>query len=245
MVPFYSPMQGPSNKGSLAVTREPSYLLKQMMVILRSSVDAVAKGCWSCCRLYRSFTWEHFKAFVKTCSSTTMSLIWIIPAILIIIFVAQNISGNVVTIEPISVPKAFSENGYTPEVASHRLRDAINRFSKSAGSSIQNPNIALRGEVPDIIVPKIDLSLDTIISSVRRLLHYGHRRDISGEFTIRGKLAWLRLRVDGEEIYTSQSGFDPESPDELLAAAASAVVDNIQPYLIASALYASDKKTGL
>ena len=157
----------------------------------------------------------------------------------------QSLSEELISIEPISVPKAFSENGYTPEVASSRLRDALIDFSKKAGTRMHDPSIALRGELPSIIVPKVELSLDTIASSVRKVLHFGNRRNISGEFTIRGNLLWLRLRVDGKHIYSSLKGLDLESPDDLLAAAAPVIIDKIQPYFTASALYDTDPTQAL
>jgi tetratricopeptide (TPR) repeat protein len=167
-------------------------------------------------------------------------LLWFGAIVFVIIFVAQTLWQDLITIEPILVPKTFSENGYTPEVASRHLSDALYNFIDEAGSSIENPNIALRGEAPNFIVPKLDLSLDTLISSLRTLLHYRSRRSISGEFTLRDKRVWLRLRIDREEVYTGLSGIDPENPDELLSAAASSVMDKIQPYLVAVALYDKD-----
>jgi hypothetical protein len=157
-----------------------------------------------------------------------------------VLFVLRDLSQELVTIEPISVPKALSENGYTPEVASRRLRDALGDYALKANSFMKSPTISPRDELPNIVVPKIDISLDTIISSIRTFLHYGNRRNIAGEFIIRDKLAWLRLRIDGREAYTSPIGFDTERCDELLAAAAPAVMEIIRPYLVASTLYETD-----
>jgi tetratricopeptide (TPR) repeat protein len=195
--------------------------------------------------LYQGITWERLKAIINGTISSAVRLLWITTCILIVSFVVRDLSADLVTIEPISVPKTFSEHGYTPEVASHRLRDALGDYAVKAGTLMQNPAIAPRDEIPSIVVPKIDLSLDTVISTIRSLLHYGTRRSISGELIFRGKLTWLRLRIDGKEVYSSPKGYDVESLDELFAAAVPAVMEKIRPYLIASTMYNSDPVQGV
>jgi tetratricopeptide (TPR) repeat protein len=164
--------------------------------------------------------------------------------LLILGLAAKDLSQDLVTIEPISVPKTFSENGYTPEVASRRLRDALNDYAVKANTLVKVPSIAPRDELPKITVPKIDLSLDTIESFIRSVAHFGSHRSISGEMVIRRKLAWLRLRVDGEEVHSSPNGIDPETADELFAAAVPAVMERIRPYVVASTMYDRNPKLG-
>ena len=167
---------------------------------------------------------------------TVIGLSWIVIFVVIGILVAQDLARDVVTIEPISVPKTLSDNGYTPEVAGHRLLDAIKHYASinRAASLIDVLNIAPSDELPDFVIPKIDLSLNALVSSIRSVLHYGNGKRISGELIFRDRLA-LRLRVDGHEVYSS--GFEAENPDDLLAGAAPAVMEKIQPYIAAIALY--------
>ena len=194
--------------------------------------------------LYQGLTWERLKAVVNAFVNNAAKLLWISLCVLIFVLVLQDLSKDLITIEPISVPKKFAENGYTPEVASRRLRDALGDYARKAGTSMKSPSIAPRDELPNIVVPKIDLSLDTVVSSIRSVLHYGNRRTISGEIVVRGNLAWLRLRVDGEEVFSSPNGFDPENPDELLVVAVPNAMDKIRPYLVASTIYNGDPKQG-
>jgi tetratricopeptide (TPR) repeat protein len=74
------------------------------------------------------------------------------------------------------------------------------------------------------------------------VLHFSSRRSISGELVLRGKLAWLRLRIDGKEVHSSTTGVDFENLDELFVAAVPAVMDKIRPYLVAASLYKVDPK---
>jgi hypothetical protein len=184
----------------------------------------------------RFFSSRDLKSIANSCNSGALILIWLITGVLLIAFVFQNFSKEtVIAIDPISVPKMFSENGYTAEVASHRLRDALVEFAAKAGTSMRGPDISLRDDLPDIVVPKLDIPIDSIIASLRNIFHYGIRHTISGEIVIRDKLAWLRLRVDGRDVYSSPKGSDVENPDALFVAAAAPAIETFQPYLVASA----------
>jgi tetratricopeptide (TPR) repeat protein len=172
--------------------------------------------------------------------------------VLIIGLIAQDLMRDVATIEPISVPKSLSDNGYTPEVAGHRLRDALNSyadlsrtgpFSDEANSFLNlDLNIADRDELPDFVVPQIGLSLNAIVSSIRSVLHSRSGPTISGEIVFRDKYA-LRIRVDGAQVYSS--GFDSDNPDELMAKAASAVMEKVKPSLNAIVLYGQNREQSL
>jgi tetratricopeptide (TPR) repeat protein len=223
------------------VAPKPSVWQKRTRAIFKS---AFAKALSFFHAVYRKLSWENLQAAVNASASNAIKLVWIATSILVVGFVVRDLSTDLVTIEPISVPKLFSENGYTPEVASRRLRDAVNDYAAKAGTWMKSPSIAPRDELPNIIVPKIDLSLDTVVSSIRNLLHYGNRRSISGELVLRKNAVWLNLRVDGQRVYSSPSGFDSENPDELLAAAVPALVEQIRPYLVASTLYNDDPARG-
>jgi Tfp pilus assembly protein PilF len=224
------------------VAQEPSIGIAQEKTKLRLRI---ANALTLLHAFYRGLTWERAKAVVNGALSNISKLLWIVLVVVIVIFVAQDLSNDLVAIEPISVPKVLSESGYTSEVASRRLRDAIDAYAAKTGSRMRHPNVAPRGELPDIVVPKIGLSLETIVSSIRGLSHFGSRQTVSGEFVVSGKLAWLRLRVDGKEVHSSPNGLDLENPDELFVEAAPAVVEKIRPYLVASALYQTDPKKGV
>lgn len=181
------------------------------------------------------------KSISSACSSVALIVLWLTSGILLFAFILQNLSkGAVITIDPISVPRMLSDNGYTPEVASHRLRDALVSFAAKAGTSMRGPDISLRDDLPDIVVPKLDFPIESILVSLRNVFHYGVRHTISGEIVIADKLAWLRLRVDGRDVYSSSRGTDVENPDALFTAAAAPVIETCQPYLVASELYHTD-----
>jgi tetratricopeptide (TPR) repeat protein len=168
-------------------------------------------------------------------------------AVLIIWLIVQDLTRDVVTIEPISVPARLAENGYTPEVAGHRLRDTLNSYASRsrtgplAGESFLNLdlNMANRDELPDFVVPQLGLSINAVVSSLRSVLHARTGPTISGEIIAQDKFA-LRIRIDGEQVY---DGVDAANPDELMTeAAAAAVMEKIKPSLNAIILYTDTDK---
>lgn len=170
--------------------------------------------------------------------------------VLIIWLIAQDLMRDVVTIEPISVPTKLSENGYTSEVAGHRLRDALNSYASRRPTGLftidLNPNLtnldlnlADRGELPDFVVPQLGLSLSAIVSSIRSVLHSRSGPTISGEIISSQDKFALRIRIDGGQVY---SGFDAANPDDLMDEAAAAVIAKIKPSLNAIVLYGEKEK---
>jgi Flp pilus assembly protein TadD len=199
--------------------------------------------------------WLNFKTYfqsalgwiAKTATiSNLVALTWVGLSLVICVLIVREVTRDVVTIEEISVPKTLADSGYTPEVASHRLRDALNQYASfnkpSVFAEIGDLNISARDELPDFVVPQIGLSLNAIVSSIQSVLHYSRGHMISGEMIFRDKFA-LRVRVDGRQVYSS--GFDSDSPDDLLAKAAPAVIEKIQPIVAAMALYRDHQEQGL
>lgn len=177
-------------------------------------------------------------------------------------FIAQELKSEVVTIEPIEVPKALSDSGYTPGVAGYRLRDALNIYAgaPAPGDNANSFNlnsvahddaslnsnldlsISARNELPDIVVPQIGLSLRAIASSIRSVLGMtGHA--ISGEITRQDSKYALRLRIDGRQVFNS--GYEAENPDDLMTRAAPNIMEIIRPAAHAIARYRDRNEEGL
>jgi len=218
--------------------------------------------------------WQNLKTQFQTASGwitkaatigNVVALTWIGLSVVACTLIVQDLMRDVITIEPIEVPKALSDNGYTPEVAGRRLRDAMNAYADQATSlgedgtrlnwklgfidadnanlnSNLDLNIAARDELPDVVVPQIGLSLNAIVSSIRSVLHTtGHA--ISGELTLRDRKYALRVRVDGRQVFSSE--YESENPDDLVTKAAPAVMDNIMPSVNAMVQYRVQKEEGL
>jgi hypothetical protein len=175
--------------------------------------------------------------FVLGWAYALVSKLPIIIAIVVIgTIIVQGLTQHATVVNPISVPKELADRGYTPDVAGHRLRDAMTEYTNRYHSSKKNPEVALSGDQPTIVVPTVGISLDAVVSSMRTLLRSTRSRSISGEITVRESKLWLRLRLDGVEFYTSKTGAEIDKPDDLFSDAVQDVLTEISPYFVAVAL---------
>lgn len=187
-----------------------------------------------------SVAWDYVKSFFAACSNATSWLFWFFAVLVVVTILFQGLAQHATVIEPISVPKALADSGYTPEVAGRRLRDAMVQYASVANTQMKNPEFALHGDLPDIVVPTVGISLDAVVTTMRTLLRITRSSSITGEFTIKDKLLWLHLRMDNRELYVSPVGVDPEKPDDLLAAAVPKILETVRPYFMAVAQHAKD-----
>jgi tetratricopeptide (TPR) repeat protein len=177
--------------------------------------------------------------------SAIYKLGWAFIAALVIIVTLRGIFSETISIEPLSVPKDFVESGYTPDVASQRLRDSLNKYFKSTGSAMQGPSLTMTTELPQITIPKAEISIDAAAGLVRRLLHIGNAKVISGELIQRTNQIFLRLRINGDEIFTGHANIELSALESLFDQAAPTIMASIQPYLAASALYKTSPEKAL
>jgi tetratricopeptide (TPR) repeat protein len=209
--------------------------------------------------------WQGFKAiFQAICSwMTTVRFVTLMTLAVSGYFIWQDLKNDVITIEPIEVPKTLADTGYTPEVASYRLRDALNVYAQGTSpkndginasfdlnslahdddslSSNLDLSISAGHELPDIVVPQIGLSIRAIASSIRGVVH---RKGyvVSGELTAQEKKYALRLRANGQEIFSS--GYEADSADDLMTYAAPSVMEKIRPASHAIARYHDRNEEG-
>jgi tetratricopeptide (TPR) repeat protein len=154
-----------------------------------------------------------------------------IVTILLLLF--EVLTPRSVAILPISVPEYLEDNGYTANVAAIRLRDALRKFAERANTQMKRPEITLRDEMPDFVVPTVGLSFEAGTAYLRTFFRVDRRRNISGEFTIENKVLRLLLRKNGEVFYRSHRVVDLDNPDDLLNDAASEVYKATEPYFYA------------
>lgn len=211
--------------------------------------------------------WQNFKANFQALggwiarTASFGKLVIMTPLVGSIWLIGQELRNDLITIEPIGVPKTLAETGYTPEVASYRLRDALNTYTKASapgddGTDL-NPdlnsvaddddslnsnfdlNISADKELPDIVVPQLGLSIRAIAASIRSALGMT-RHAISGELIRQNGKYALRLRIDGRQV--SGQDYEAEDPDHLMKPAASDVMDNIRPAALAMTRYRDKEK---
>ena len=181
---------------------------------------------------------KRFTAIILSLGSTILIA-------LILALIAQGVFANTISIQAITVPKALEERGFTAEVAAQRLRDAMTEVVTGANAKMKGTDIELQSDEPNIIVPAVNLSLDTIISALRTFFRSSARRNISGDITDSKSKLWLRLRLNGKIFYTSLIGVSPDHPEQLFDGVASKVFWQIHPYVVASGISHTDNAKAL
>jgi tetratricopeptide (TPR) repeat protein len=167
-------------------------------------------------------------------TATVLTLGSAILIALVLALVVRGLFANTISIRAITVPKALEERGFTAEVAAQRLRDAMTEYVRGASARMQGTDIELRSDEPNIVLPAVNLSLDTVISALRTFFHSSARRNISGDITDSESKLWLRLRLNGKIFYTRPVGVSPDHPEQLFDEIASKVLWQIHPYVVAS-----------
>ena len=210
--------------------------------------------------------WENFKVAIQrigvwiTQQASIGKLLALGPLVVIGPAVVQGLRSDVVTIDSIEVPKALSDNGYSPVVAGNRLRDALNSYAGEV-SRVENSitlsrmadddpnlkstldlNVSTARKPPDFVIPQVGLSVGAIVSFIRSAAHKTEHA-ISGELTARDNKYALRLRINGQQVFSSQ--YEADNPDDLMTKAAPQIMEIIRPAAHAIAQYRVRKQDGL
>jgi tetratricopeptide (TPR) repeat protein len=148
-------------------------------------------------------------------------------------------SLEILTIE---VPKQLADNGFSPDVVTRRLRDGIRNLQTRATTTIAKDRVDVH-EIADITIPKAGISVESVAASIRRLLPKDWQHVLSGEFTISETELTLRLRLNGEVVF-SDASTTLGAVDGLLDKAAFQVVRRTQPFVAASWLFETGDLSG-
>jgi tetratricopeptide (TPR) repeat protein len=186
---------------------------------------------------------RRFTLWWKIIAGVVVSASAVVTAGAILFFIIIALIKDSIDIEPISTPKRLADDGYTSEVAAEQLRDALHRTV--AFALLNRPEIALRGDHLDVVVPTVGLSVHTIARSIRKFLPVTQRPTISGEFTVLDGKLWLRLRGDGREFYANGRGILPERVDHLMNAAAESILREFWPIYVAVKNFRADPELAL
>jgi len=170
-----------------------------------------------------------------------LNLVGALAFVLFAMLLYQIATERSIVIEPISVPQSLAANGYTPEVAARRLRDALTKYHEQSQTTMRGSGLTLHSERPNFVVPTVGLSSEAIATFIRDFFGHPRQQQISGEFTIAENQLWLRLRSNGVELYTSTDGASPSNPDALFALAAPKIFEVSEPYIVAATLYSVDR----
>ena len=189
--------------------------------------------------LSKPFPWRRIRRWVvwlATTIPTSILAVWFIVTLSALVLHRYSLD-----IDAIGVPETLEKAGFTSEVATRRLLDAILEVENSALTSMAKPDLEADSDWSRITISQTGLTLQGVAAAIRNFFP-SWRREISGEFVESGSKLSLRVRFNGKAIFSgSTDAVDAESAEQLIAGfrngAAFAIVQATEPYLSAAALF--------
>lgn len=181
-------------------------------------------------------------AWVEKQPNSFITWLVILGAVALLYVSTGDLKDNAIVISDISVPKDFSDGGFSSSVESVRLRDALNDYVKTSQSALQPDQLFLSSDEPALVIPTLGLRIDYIADVVAKFFH-SPRPHVNGEITETANAIGVRLRNNDTIIYDDSSTPEPlhtKSPllaDQLLNAAPQRIFSQVQPYVVAAHAY--------
>jgi hypothetical protein len=142
-------------------------------------------------------------------------------------------------IEPIVLPKAVAELGWTGELVAARILDAAGRFAHDKTRQPKPILLPPSDPLPKIEVPGFKLSPSAFGDLLRELVG-ARRRRLSGEI-MSGSPDYLTLRIRGlPGGYESVGPVQQGDLEELFEKAGELLLDKLAPYNLAYSLYSRE-----
>lgn len=188
----------------------------------------------------RAKLWGKRAFAVSTTISTALLAVWIAWLV-----GEATLRKYSLDIESITVPKQLTDAGFSAEVVTRRLRDAIKKLQVQASTTttMAGNRVDVHEDISDITIPKAGISAESIAASICRLLPESWQHEVSGEFVLSGAELTVRLRLNGEVVF-SDASTDLNAVDALIDRAALKLVERTQPFITAALLYGTGDLSG-
>jgi tetratricopeptide (TPR) repeat protein len=181
---------------------------------------------------------------------STTKFIGHLLVIFLIVALASSIAADVrnkrILIDPVIVPKAMEDQGYTGLVAANRIADEIDRIEQSTKTRAPTDKFDLNiDSVPDIEMPETKLSLNSTKTFLEDFLGIAPRH-VSVELIFESGVDWqksppaapgmerliISVRINGKDGYGQWSEVTVRNPDEAVTRTARQILEMTDPYLL-------------
>jgi tetratricopeptide (TPR) repeat protein len=163
------------------------------------------------------------------------------------VVVVNELRHRLLVIEPIQIPHALADLGYTSENVARQLKEEIGRIHTASTTFKELPLLATTADLPEIEIPEAETSVRQVLSYLRSYVGAEETRfagEIIGSETVPYTL-YLRSSYG-----PLAAGLAPEVERDakqkvacLLQGAAEQIMEQTEPYVLAVALYA-DRRRG-
>ncbi len=161
--------------------------------------------------------------------------------LLLIPSVAGQFVRSQVVIEPVAVPSALVERGFTPEVVANRLWDGLQQFAREAVTARRTVVTIPDSQLVEFSLPDSAISIDSLFQQVRQFFNIRETR-IGGEIVCATDACdlsgvTLRLRITGNNARIIDLPVMGELTEaEYYRLAAAGVYDVLDPFVSIAAL---------
>jgi tetratricopeptide (TPR) repeat protein/TM2 domain-containing membrane protein YozV len=169
-----------------------------------------------------------------------LSIVLIALLLLVVGAVVRELRRNTVFLDPIQVPARLAARGYTPEVLSERLLDALLGLQRDAPTLKELRGVDSSAALVDLQVPG-RFSLQAIVRYLHRLLRIPEVH-IAGEVTWTGDAYELVLRNRDQRRVAILATERSADIGALLRAGAEAILRQVDPWILAHHYFALEDK---
>lgn len=129
---------------------------------------------------------------------------FIILGLIIFIF-WKLIATNEIIIDPISVPRALTERGYSDQIAAKQLQSVLIDEAKSLAPPSDKYGYVTASDAPSIAIPTFGMSVDALVGNIKSFILNKSPNVIGGEFVEKDGMVTLYLRVSGKQVFSASS----------------------------------------
>jgi tetratricopeptide (TPR) repeat protein len=196
-------------------------------------------------------TGSSFLDFLETTTKIIGHLLVILLVVLVTFSIAADVLNRRIIIDPVIVPKAMEDQGYTGVVAANRIASEIDRIERKTETLARKEKFDLKSEsVPDVEMPETKLSLASTITFLENFLGIAPSH-VGAELIFESGADWhgtptvppgmerviIAIHISGKESYF-RSEVTVGNPDEAVTRTAREVLEIVNPYLLG--VYADD-----
>ena len=187
---------------------------------------------------------ERFSEVLTHLRSLFLSIFFFIAAIALIVIIVRQLTTNSVLVEPISVPAALAQKGYTPKIIAQRIVDEIFKIQRKATTVKERRSLMPEWSQLDVQMPGAGVSVKTVGRIIKESMGIPETQ-INGEVVMVIQEFRLRLRFDGGRHTSEIPPLPADRLDDMFHLGAQQAVKIIDPFMLASYFHVIKNHAGM
>jgi hypothetical protein len=207
----------------------------------RSRLRRLTAGAGAACRSTASLA-SSLDSIIGVVRSLVVSIAMIIAVGFGAFVVVKELRQRLLVIEPIQIPPALADLGYTSDNVARQLKEQISEIQTASTTLKELPLIATTADLPKIEIPEAQTSLQQVLTYLRTYIGAGETR-FAGEMIGSETVPYtLYLRSEhgplAAKLNPKLEGDARQKMMCVLHDAAEKIMEQTEPYVLAVALFA-------